>query len=149
MTEAEHSSSFPRFLDRRSESAEEWRPGVSTFLLAARRLGAKTLCIFEQHFDPGRSAPQHRHPNHEEAILFLTGRALFIADDVERAVEEGATVIVPADVEHSFVNIGDGVLTTIACFGNSCPTVVYSSAPELIYEIGAGSDSAPHRTLMG
>ncbi len=92
---------------------EEWREGVRTRMYASAVTGASQLVVFEQWCDPGHGAPRHRHAV-EEVLRVLSGQArIFVADD-EALVATGESVIVPAGIDHGFVNAGDDVLHTQA-----------------------------------
>jgi quercetin dioxygenase-like cupin family protein len=131
------------------QTTQAWRPGVTTQLKAAASLGAQTLCVFEQRFQSGTGAPAHRHPEHEEVVLVLDGVADFDVEGDIQHLSEGAVVIIPPGVVHSFVNTGQVDLRTIAIFADASPTVVYAGDPEVVYAIGAvDPHSDDHRTLL-
>jgi quercetin dioxygenase-like cupin family protein len=134
------------FLEVSEQTVEEWRPGVTTRLIAAAANGARTLCAFEQHSQAGTGAPQHRHPHDEELIVVLEGTADFTVDGVVRRISEGTAVIVPPGAVHSFVNAGQHVLRTIAIFGSASPTVVYEDEPEVTMTIGSAGGHGVHRS---
>ncbi len=66
----------------------------------------------------------------------LSGRARFEVEGQEAIVEAVATVIVPADVEHSFTNVGEGQLWVMATFPAAVPQVEYSDSPGVVLDIG-------------
>ena len=134
------------FVEASEQTVEEWRPGVTTRLIAAARNGAATLCAFEQHSQPGTGAPRHRHPDDEELIIVLEGIADFTVEGTLRRISEGAAVIVPPGAVHSFVNAGQQVLHTIAMFGSASPTVVYEDEPDSAMTIGGADSHGPHRS---
>ena len=94
-------------MDRGPE--ETWRDGVRTRMVASAVLGARQLCIFEQHCDPGLGAPPHRHAV-EEVLEVLAGEAEVSLDGRVFAAAAGAAVLVPAGAWHGFRNTGAAVL---------------------------------------
>ena len=136
-----------KFIARSDQLAEDWRPGVKTELKAAARLEAETLCVFEQHSEPGTGAPEHHHPEHEEVILVIEGHADFTFEGETRRIDRDTAVIVPAGVPHSFVNVGEDTLRTVAIFAAPTPTVVYANSAGEALAIGANDPFAvSHRT---
>ena len=136
-----------KFVARTDQLAEDWRPGVKTELKAAARLGAATLCVFEQHSEPGMGAPEHHHPEDEEVILVIEGHADFTFEGETRHIDRDTAVIVPAGVRHSFVNVGEDTLRTVAIFAAPTPTVVYADSAGETLAIGANDPLAvSHRT---
>jgi quercetin dioxygenase-like cupin family protein len=98
-----------RAVDLERQSAEEWRPGVRTRMLASAANGASQLCVFEQWCDPGHGAPAHLHAV-EEILHVLNGRADVWMENQRVTLTDGQLVIVPAGRKHGFVNVGTGLL---------------------------------------
>ena len=92
---------------------EHWRPGVRTLMYASAATGSAQLVVFEQWCDPGHGAPRHWH-SVEEVLRVLAGEARIFVADEEATVLPGESVIVPAGLEHGFINCGDGALHTQA-----------------------------------
>ena len=137
-----------KFIAQSDQLAEDWRPGVKVELKAAARLGAETLSVFEQHSEPGMGAPEHHHPEDEEVILVIEGHADFTFQGETHRMDCGTAVIVPAGVRHSFVNVGEDTLRTVAIFAAPTPTVVYANSAGETLAIGANDPLAvSHRTL--
>jgi quercetin dioxygenase-like cupin family protein len=114
----------------------EWRPGVTTRLLAAASTGSAQLCVMEQWSAPGTGAPAHVHPGVEEAIVVLAGEAEVWIEASERRLGAGESVLVPAGARHGFVNAGAATLHTLAVFPSPSPPVRYDAEPDVVYEIG-------------
>jgi quercetin dioxygenase-like cupin family protein len=98
-----------RRIDIARQAVEEWRPGVTTRMLASTANGASQLCVFEQWCDPGHGAPTHLHAV-EEILHVLDGKAEVWMDDSRETLTDGQLVIVPAGRKHGFNNVGAGVL---------------------------------------
>ena len=92
---------------------ETWRSGVQTRMYVSAATGSSQLVVFEQWCDPGHGAPRHIH-SVEEVLRVLGGQARIFVGDEEAAVLPGESVIIPAGVEHGFVNTGDEPLHTQA-----------------------------------
>jgi quercetin dioxygenase-like cupin family protein len=98
-----------RRIDIAQQVAEEWRPGVTTRMLASTANGASQLCVFEQWCDPGHGAPTHLHAV-EEILHVLDGKAEVWMEEKRETLTDGQLVIVPAGRKHGFNNVGAGVL---------------------------------------
>lgn len=95
------------------QEIEVWRPGVRTRMYASGAAGSSQLVVFEQWCDPGHGAPRHWH-SVEEVLRVLGGSARIFVGDEEAEVGPGESVIVPAGVEHGFVNNRNDELHTQA-----------------------------------
>ena len=92
---------------------EQWRDGVRTRMFVSAQTGARQLTMFEQWCDPGQGAPTHVHVV-EEVLRILDGQADIWVAGERRAVLPGESVIIPAGVEHGFLNTGVEPLHTLA-----------------------------------
>lgn len=75
------------------------------------------VAIAEMVVPPGVAPPMHVHRREEECFRVLEGRFRFWCGDRVWDGEEGATVMLPRDVPHTFQNIGDApgrLLATVA-----------------------------------
>lgn len=95
------------------QELEIWRAGVRTRMYASAAAGSSQLVVFEQWCDPGHGAPAHWH-SVEEVLRILSGEARIFVADEESTVGPGESVIIPAGVEHGFINTGDAELHTQA-----------------------------------
>jgi mannose-6-phosphate isomerase-like protein (cupin superfamily) len=102
-----------RHIRDQDQELEHWRDGVRTRMTVSAQTGARQLTIFEQWCDPGYGAPTHTHVV-EEVLRVLDGQADIWVVGERRQVMPGESVIIPAGVEHGFVNSGAGVLQTLA-----------------------------------
>ena len=92
-------------ISHQEQQWEAWRVGVATRMLISARLGATSLCIFEQQVAPGAGAPTHCHPV-EEVLTVLDGEAEVWMDGVRLKMLAGQSLIVPATRFHGFRNSG-------------------------------------------
>lgn len=109
----------------RAESEVEWRsnpPGTARVGLLARGDAAFVGVL---QMEPGASVPEHRDAT-EEYIHVLAGGGRMWIEDVEYAVEPGATVFMPAGAKVRFEN-GDVRTTAIQVFAGPAPADKYES----------------------
>lgn len=97
----------------RDQTVEEWRDGVETRMYVSSATGARQLTVFEQWCAAGRGAPLHIHAV-EEVLRVLDGAARITVDGEEALLQAGESVIIPAGIPHSFVNVSEGTLHTLA-----------------------------------
>lgn len=109
-----------------------WREGVESRLHGA---GASSLCVLEQWSAPGAGAPTHHHPDVEELVLIVAGSAEFWIDGAVELLDEGMSIVVPAESVHGFRNVGSTELHTIATFPSAHATVEYECEPGRVLEI--------------
>ncbi len=134
---------------RQAEQAlVRWRDGVLTRLRTSGASGASQLCVMEQECQPGAGAPPHVHPNAEEIVLVVAGRAEFVVGGEEAELEQGDAVVLPEGVRHSFRNPGPGELRILAVFSSPVPVAAYEGSDT--YEIGglAGRRRDAHRAYV-
>jgi quercetin dioxygenase-like cupin family protein len=70
------------------------------------------VSFFLLHSRPGAGPGLHRHP-YVETFVVEEGEATFTVGDQTVVVHGGEIVVAPADVPHSFVNSGAGVLRSV------------------------------------
>ena len=88
---------------------ELWRDGVETRMLVSSLNGAAQLCIFEQWVEPGRGAPTHVHAV-EEVLTVLAGETEIWIKDERAVLTRKQSVVISANNEHGFKNVGSGRL---------------------------------------
>jgi mannose-6-phosphate isomerase-like protein (cupin superfamily) len=68
------------------------------------------------HLKPGEACGQHSTKDHEELLVFLSGRGeLSIGDNDRFAVGAGKTAYIPPQTPHDVRNTGSDPLTYIYC----------------------------------
>ena len=68
------------------------------------------------YLEPGTACGQHSTKQHEELLVFLTGRGELLIDDHDRfAVGAGKTAYIPPDTIHDVRNTGGAPLAYIYC----------------------------------
>jgi quercetin dioxygenase-like cupin family protein len=123
-------------VDHRRQPLVSWRRGNRTRLHAAESNGAAAVCAAEQWIDPGTTIPSHRHPNAEEIVMVIEGRARYWADGERGELDVGDTIVLPADSRHGFASIGDSPLHVHAVLSSAAPETLYDEWPEDVVEIG-------------
>jgi quercetin dioxygenase-like cupin family protein len=89
-----------------------WREGVRSRVWSSAQHGANGMHMGEQIFQPGHGVPVHWH-YYEEHVTVFRGTAEFVVNDEKERVEGPATVILPPQSSHGFVNAGEGELHII------------------------------------
>lgn len=87
-------------------------PGATVGMVNGADHGIGVSLIFG-NWPPGTGPETHRH-SLGSAICVTEGRGLFTVNGQELAAEAGDVVIVPAYAWHTFLNVGDGPLRTVA-----------------------------------
>jgi quercetin dioxygenase-like cupin family protein len=109
-------------VEREDDSGVSWRT-----LTSADRTPTRELTSGVCEIEPGGELVLHRHPV-LELYYFLEGAGIVRLDDVERAVEPGVTVSIPADLPHGIRNTGMSVLKLFYVFpADSFSQIVYTN----------------------
>ena len=111
-------------IDNKSVNLEEWRPGVLTRKLTGAFSGARSLFLMEQTLHPDKGAPLHVHE--VEELLYIKSGALNVYIDAPDEVQEfrassNQTVLIPASLPHSFLNVSDAEAVVLVFFPHSDP----------------------------
>jgi quercetin dioxygenase-like cupin family protein len=94
----------------------ELLPGVTGRVLANRASGPEMLTITEATMEPGVAIPYHRHPNAEETMFIVEGRAEMVVDGKRFLAGPGDAVLAPRGLGHAVRNSGEIPLKFIAIF---------------------------------
>ena len=86
------------------------RPGVNRKVFS----GENATLAFTT-LDPGHAANPHSHP-HEQIVYVLAGAMRFFVGDEEVIVRTGDMLVVPPNVEHYAVSIGDEPVLDLSIF---------------------------------
>lgn len=87
------------------------KPDVWQGEFEGRAFGTDVSAMFYTTDEVGRGPPLHRHP-YDEIFIVREGRALFTVGDRQIEASAGQIVFGPANVPHTFVNLGPGRLET-------------------------------------
>lgn len=119
----------------------QWRPGVRTRLQAGEALGSTLLCVGEQWFEPGTSAPLHRHPGVEEIVTVLSGQAEFQVGEKTCVLGPSTSIVLAPGSVHGFSNASTEILHVIGIYSAGAPPTIYEDAPDVVVEIaGVGGE---------
>ena len=66
---------------------------------------------------PGGAIGMETHPDNDQVLVVVAGRAESVLDGVTQEVGEGQMVVVPAGVEHDVRNAGDEALRLYTVYG--------------------------------
>ena len=98
-----------KVINHEDQPREEWRVGVVTRMCISALVGSNEICIFEQWCAPGTGAPIHSH-SVEEVLTVLSGTMELLLGDERAILTANKSVVVPAGLEHGFLNAGGGEL---------------------------------------
>jgi len=91
-------------------------PGIEHATLAGSANGLRHLSIWQQSVAPGAATPPHRHAC-EEVVLCTAGEGeLHIDGRIERFGAD-TTVVIPANVDHQILSVGERPLAFVAVLG--------------------------------
>ena len=106
------------------------RDGGSLLYLEGARYGLHTS-TFEAEIVPGSGPRPHTHV-YAEFFVIHEGQGRFTADGQVLDAEAGDVVIIPPEVEHSFVNTGTGPLRHTAIHESPVQKTTFSDGSELL-----------------
>ncbi len=75
-------------------------------------------------FPVGGGHASHRHPNAEEFIYVVSGKARQAVEDEVQEMEPGDCANIPQNAVHSTLNIGDGDLVILVGFSAADPETI-------------------------
>jgi len=85
-------------------------PGITAHTFWGDRMMLSRVVI-----EPGRVVPPHSHP-HEQAGIVVEGQLEFTIGDETRVLGPGEMYIIPGDVEHKVVAVGDETAVALDIF---------------------------------
>lgn len=86
---------------------EHLERGIHHWLSTPDITGSEQLITARVTVEPGNGHPFHYHPNMEEIIYVLSGRAEQWLEKESRILEQGEAVFIPENVIHSTVNASE------------------------------------------
>jgi quercetin dioxygenase-like cupin family protein len=81
-----------------------FRDGGNLFIKFGLASGSPNLAMGTQQVTIGTGIPVHRHLQTDEAFYVLGGSGTFLLNDVPTPIETGATLFIPRNTWHGFVN---------------------------------------------
>ena len=82
-------------------------------------VGAKQLLLVRATIEAGRSHPFHRHPNREEIIYVVSGKAEQWVEEEYRTLKPGEMALIPQNAVHGTYNPFDEDVTFLAILAPS------------------------------
>ena len=98
-------------------------PGIDHTTLAGNAQGLHRLSVWRQSIAAGGATPPHRH-DCEEVVIVEAGRGKLLIDGAVHAFAADMTLVIPPNVLHQIINIGDESLRLTAAFSTS-PVAVF------------------------
>lgn len=111
------------YVIQNSELPRAALPGLEHVTLAGSENGLKNLSIWKQSVAPGGATPPHRH-DCEEVVLIRTGSGELHIDGKVHRFGPDTTLVVPRNVPHQIINVGDGPLELVGVLAVS-PVAVF------------------------
>lgn len=102
------------FLTKDTVKAEQLPRGLHHWLSRADVTGSKQLVTVRVEVEPGNGHPFHRHPNMEEIIYVLSGKAEQWLEEESRILNKDEAVFIPENMVHATYNAGDEPLVFLA-----------------------------------
>lgn len=93
-------------------------PGIDHKTLAGRAQGLSHLSVWRQTIAGGGATPPHRH-DCEEVVLVAAGRGRLLIDGAAHDFGPHTTLVIPPDIVHQIVNVGDEPMQLTAAFSTS------------------------------
>jgi mannose-6-phosphate isomerase-like protein (cupin superfamily) len=115
---------------RHSEVPEFKMLGNSIRGLATKNKGSNQFEIWRTSLPPGSSTPPNHVHETDEVFVFLRGKGKAIVNGKETVFEAPCTVILPANIPHSYVNTGDEPTDAIVIIGSD--SKIYDSDQKLM-----------------
>ena len=90
------------------------------WLVSKKTNGARELTVGVTTLPVGGSNPRHRHPNCEEALYVLSGEIEhYIEGTPNVRMKAGDMILVPRDLVHQAINIGDAPAELLVSFSSA------------------------------
>jgi len=94
--------------------------GTFQWMNAPKVTGTNNMCMGIGRIYPGKGHERHNHPEGEEFIYYMSGTAKQMIDlpggEQTHIMNPGDMIFVPKGAHHSTYNVGDDVLTIVACY---------------------------------
>ena len=90
----------------------------------AENTPTRRLAIGSATFPKGGGHGRHRHPNAEEVILIVSGKALQGLRNEEFEMSSGDAIHIPQNEVHYTRNIGDDELVILVAFSSADPETI-------------------------
>lgn len=103
-----------KFLTKDAVPSEQLERGLHHWLSTPELTASDQFITVRVEVEEGNGHPFHRHPDMEEIIYILSGRAEQWLEDEKRMLEKDEAVFIPEDVVHATYNAGKEPLIFLA-----------------------------------
>lgn len=125
-------TSGAHFSPERAE-AEHTPWGSLTWLVNDDLIKGSELSFGIVTIKPGQSNPVHTHPNCEEIVYVLSGVCEQLVGESRVVLNAGEGIVVPREVEHGSVNVGDELLVVLVCCSSAVRETVFRDGDSVAY----------------
>jgi len=102
---------------------DDW--GTLTWTAGGKLGNAKDLRFGRVVIKVGMQNPRHTHPNCEEVLHLLSGKLKHSAGEDSLLMEAGDTIVIPANVFHNAVSIGDEDADMIVSYSSADRQIIH------------------------
>lgn len=106
-----------KFFTRENMVAEKLERGVHHWFSRPDLTGSKDLIVVRVEVGPDGGHPFHLHPDMDEVIYILSGKAEQWIEQEKKILETGESVFIPQKMVHATFNATDEPLTFLAILG--------------------------------
>ena len=103
-----------KFLTGEAVKSENLDRGLHHWLSTPELTGSEQFITVRVEVEAGNGHPFHRHPDMEEIIYILSGRAEQWLEEEKKILQPGEAVFIPEDVVHATYNAGEESLVFLA-----------------------------------
>lgn len=103
-----------KFLTKDAVASESLERGRHYWLSTPQLTASEQFITVRVEVEAGNGHPFHRHPDMEEIIYILSGRAEQWLEDEKRILKRDEAVFIPEDVVHATYNAGNEPLVFLA-----------------------------------
>lgn len=86
-------------------SSDSGLSGLELRFISGSMSGCDGLCLFRTIFEPGGGNPRHIHPNADEFLYVIKGRAALGVENTEHVGSPGTVHMIPAGKTHWLRNL--------------------------------------------
>ncbi|HLR33535.1 MAG TPA: cupin domain-containing protein [Fodinibius sp.] len=103
-----------KFLTKDAVSSEKLERGLHHWLSTPEFTGSDQFISVRVEVEVGNGHPFHRHPDMEEIIYVLSGRAEQWLEDEKKVLERNEAAFIPENMVHATYNVGEEPLIFLA-----------------------------------
>ncbi len=111
---SDNSQEFLRFITKDNCEVEEAPQGLHHWMSKVGLTETELLTLVRVHMPPGKGHPFHRHPELEEIIYVISGRAEQWVEEKKQILSAGEMAHIPKDIIHGTYNPFDEPVVFLA-----------------------------------